>query len=198
MYSSVFDGRLSVATAPAAEPVSLEAVKAHLRIDSDAEDALLTGLIAAARQHVEGETRRALIERTYDLVLDGFPRHGAPIEIPRPPLRSVTSVQYVDLSGTTQTWSSDEYTVDAPSGDDADFGRIVPDYLQRYPDTQRVPGAVTVRFVAGYGATEDSIPAGLRQGLLMALGHLYANRDRAMPMPEAVAETLAPFRAVRF
>ncbi len=59
-------------TGPALEPVSLADVKAHLRIDGDDEDALLTAAIVSARVHVEAATRRVLIEQAWRIYLDAL------------------------------------------------------------------------------------------------------------------------------
>ena len=61
-------------TGPALEPVSLADVKAHLRVDTDDEDALLTAAIVSARVHVEAVTRRVLIEQSWRVYLDRWPR----------------------------------------------------------------------------------------------------------------------------
>ena len=38
-----------------AEPITLEEAKTHLRVDTNADDSLIEGLIAAARNHCENE-----------------------------------------------------------------------------------------------------------------------------------------------
>lgn len=167
---------LSLVTAPATEPVTLAEAKLHLRVDVNDDDDLITALIVAAREHVETFTHRALITQTWDLQLDKFPSldwsaplvgdsvSRGPLWIPKPPLASVTSVTYVDTTGTTQTWSASAYTVDAPAGPHARMGRIVPAFAQFYPVTRTQPNAVTVRFVAGYGAA-SAVPASIKAAI---------------------------------
>lgn len=62
---------------PAQEPVSLAEARAFLRLDGDAEDALVQTLVTAARLHVEAITARAMIAQTWRLVLDARPPDGA-------------------------------------------------------------------------------------------------------------------------
>jgi len=62
-------------TAPAFEPVSLADAKAQCRVDVADDDALISGLVTAARQYVESETGMALITQTWDVFADEF-RHS--------------------------------------------------------------------------------------------------------------------------
>ena len=52
------------------EPVSLSEAKAWARIERDDEDALIAGLIRAARQAVEAMTGLVLAQRGFRLALD--------------------------------------------------------------------------------------------------------------------------------
>jgi uncharacterized phiE125 gp8 family phage protein len=144
---------LSLVTGPSVEPVTLAEAKVHLRQDVADEDALITTLITAARQWTETFTHRALITQTWDLKLDDFPCDNADLELPLAPVASVTSISYVDTTGATQTWSASSYQTDLPTGPQAQRGRIAPAYAQYYPVPRSQLNAVTVRFVAGYGAT---------------------------------------------
>ena len=59
-----------VITAPTAEPITLAEAKLHLRVNNSVEDALITALITASRQFVEGYTWRPLMTQTVDVVYD--------------------------------------------------------------------------------------------------------------------------------
>ncbi len=54
---------MSVDTATAVSPVSLEEAKAHLRVDGDADDDLICSLCLAATQMAEHELQRPLVTR---------------------------------------------------------------------------------------------------------------------------------------
>src|SRR5262245_62028604 len=149
---------LSLVTPPAVEPVTLADLKAHLRITTSDEDALLTSYLRAARQYIDGKDgiwNRALITQTWDWTLDAFPTSSAEsLRVPLPPLQSVTSVQYLDVNGVTQTWPSANYTIDTKT----EPGWIAPAFGQSYPAALIAFNAVTVRFVAGYGPTGADVP----------------------------------------
>ncbi|HHI82152.1 MAG TPA: hypothetical protein ENJ99_03285, partial [Rhizobiales bacterium] len=51
-------------TPPAIEPVSLVEAKAHLKVEVSDDDSLIDGLITTARQHIERQTGKALIDQT--------------------------------------------------------------------------------------------------------------------------------------
>lgn len=159
---------LTLNAAPATDPLTLAEAKAHLRVTATDEDALITSLITAATDSAEIFTGRALVTQTWDLTLDSFP---CVIEVPKPPLVSVTSITYIDTDGATQTLATTEYTVDTKS----EPGRIVPAYGKYWPSTREVPNAVTIRFVAGYG-NAAAVPKSIKQGMLMQIEHMFDNR----------------------
>jgi len=193
---------LILITPPAEEPVSLEAAKLHLRNPPDLEDDLVAELIVAARRMCEGWLRRTFITSTWELTLDGFPgcryygddlrslerdavgtRYG--IQLPNPPLISVTSIKYVAGDGTTQTVDPSRYQVETGTP-----GRVVPIAGSSWPTTRRQPGAVTIRFVAGYGDAAD-VPASIKIAMKLYLTSLYENRgEDDVPLPRAAERVM--------
>lgn len=168
---------LSLVTAPVVEPLPIDVVQQHVRVGTDDEKTLIEAyLIPAARGRAEHETRRQLITATWDLYLDGFPACGW-IDVPKPPLQSVTSITYVDTAGVTQTWVASNYIVSAPAGPHANRGRITLAYNISWPSIRSQADAVKVRFVAGYGVNPSAVPALLRQGLLLDVGTMFAFRE---------------------
>ena len=168
------------------------------------EDPILNALITATRQHAEFFLRRALITQTWDLKLPAFPEGSAHIRVPLPPLSSVTSITYTDSAGDSQTWAASKYQTDIPTGPQAQHGRIMPAYGEVYPSTRSdTYNAVTVRFVAGYGAA-SAVPGLIKRGMLTLLGHLYEHRETVLAVqgmtvlivPQSYEWLLWPYRAL--
>src|SRR5690606_41843642 len=95
-----------IVTPPASEPVTLSEAKAQLSVTSSAHDTRITSLITTARRQVERYLKRALITQTWKVYYNCF---HAVMELPYPPLQSVTQVKYYDDSGTLLSLSSDLY-----------------------------------------------------------------------------------------
>lgn len=184
---------LQVVTPPAAELVSVAEARAHLRVDHTHEDVLVAGWIAAARTHCEQILRKAIGTQTLRLTVDRFPPCG-PLRLPRPPLQSVTSVSYRDADDASQTWSSSLYLVQA----DAEPAEIEPAVGESWPTIGERSGAVQVLYVAGYTAT--TLPATVRQAMLLLVGHWYESRSAVLtgtiskPIEFAVDALLGPDR----
>jgi uncharacterized phiE125 gp8 family phage protein len=161
--------RLKLKTAPAAEPVTLTEARNHVKVDSADDNLLITTLITTARQLAEKETKRAFITQTWQLILDSA---GSEIEIPKPPLQSVTSIKVIDDAGNESEVGSSYYDVD-PSEDSP--GRVKLKAGCTWP-THRGFASFIIEFKAGYGDTADKVPEMLRQAVLQIVGHLYDNR----------------------
>jgi len=146
---------------------------------STAEDTWLTNIIPVARYWLERKIARVFINQTWELARDEFPQVDF-IELPYPPLSSVTSVKYYDTDDTDETastFSSADYIVDTYS----EPGRIVLGYGETWPTTTLRPvNGVIVRYICGYGATASSVPEMYKHSIKLICGHLYENREESI------------------
>lgn len=163
---------LTQSTAPTVEPVSLEEARKQvaLPLNYTAHDSELVHLITAARQRAEAITGRQLCTATWDLYLEQFPADNI-IRLPKPPLSSVTSITYVDLDGSPQTWSSANYVVSTSR----EPGVVRLAYGISLPSVRYQPDAIRVRYVAGYGGA-SAVPSALKAALLLTLAHWFDHR----------------------
>lgn len=179
-------------TAPASYPVSLTEAKAHLRIDGSDEDAVVTGMIAAASDHVEAQTGRALLTQQWELHLERFP--AGYIDIPMPPCRSIGEIAVrqadwvvVDPAG---------YRAELPAGPRALPGRVFP--VAAWPSSAVTQDAVRIKFSAGY----DTAPPALKSAILLALSDLYCNRgaqaEKQLFENATVEALIGPYRVYAF
>lgn len=198
--------------APVAEPLDLPSAKQHLRLDIPDDDLLVTDLISVARDYCERVTGLALMPQTWQLLLDRWPRTdrvemwpapGRPpgaILLPLWPVTAVSSITWIDSTGTPQTLAASSYSVDTVSRP----ARIVPASLNMSWPTQPTPSTlntIAVTFTAGY-ASAAAIPPSMRQAMRLLIGHWYEHRESvladaraaAIALPQAV-DTLLGFNA---
>lgn len=143
-------------TVPAtAEPVTIAQVKAQLHIAAGdtSRDAELALLIAAARGHVEKYCGIPLMLRTVRTSCDSFAAFDRFLPAP---LKSITSIAYVDLAGNEQALDSSAYDYYT----DGLMPSVVIKHGKRWPDIQ--PGSrITVEAVVGFDAVPEAIIAAL-------------------------------------
>lgn len=175
---------------PDNEPLSAADFKTHARIDVSDEDTLITGYLKAVRLLVERLSGHRIITQTWDYFVDDFPA-GEAIEIPYPPLQSVTGVYYTDEAGDESTMDADDYWVDTHGRP----GRVVLMDNHTWPTaTLRSVHGVRVRFVCGYGdAAEDITDEELLQAIRLLAGHYYEFREEVVVGRVAAKMESIPF-----
>jgi uncharacterized phiE125 gp8 family phage protein len=203
---------LVLVTAPDSQPLTRDAVKAHLRIDADDtdQDDKLDLLIDTAGQQLDGPAGtlgRALVAQTWTLYLDRFPvawgglghsaRHAA-IRLPLPPLIAIVSITYLDADGDRQPLAEDQYDVR-----DGEAAIVQPAYGCSWPAARCCPRSVAITFTAGYGEA-DGLPKPLLSAMLLMIGDLFENRETtvigvraALVESSTVKRLLAPFKIAR-
>ena len=200
--------KTTLITASTKSPLLLNEIKDHLRIErgETVEDDYLKMLRDAALDLTESITNRKLMTQTWDVYFDSWPS-GEYLNIPYAPLQSIASTNgliYTDstgnsttfnLTGSTTSWTAD--TISEP-------GRIVLDNGEDWPsDVLHQYNPIKVRFVCGYTASSN-IPQGIKQAMLLMIGHWYENREETIAgqdlnvIPKASAALLAPHRVYSF
>lgn len=185
---------LTLLSGPAVEPLDLDDVKAHLRLDGDDEDALLASLITTSRVHVEVALGLALITQSWRRTDDCWPRSGV-VGLMTRPVQSVDRIAVRGSDGTQTLVAASDYTVDLVSG------RLAP--VSGWPQPDVRLGGIEIDFTAGYGAAATDVPESIRQALRLLVAHWYEVRSpvnigtMATRVPDTVSELLRPYRAVR-
>jgi len=152
--------------------ITTDEVKSQARIDTSADDTLIAQLISAAESWAQKYRSEKFIQTE---CVDYFDCFDTKLELLYSPVVSITSIQYVDSNGDTQTLDSSYYTLcnKAVVGP----GEIVEAYNMSWPSTRNVPDAVTVTYQAGYGEASTDVPNDIRQGVMLMVAHMYENRE---------------------
>lgn len=188
---------LKLLTPPAAEPVTLAEMKAHARIDTDADDGLLEPLIKAARQWAEEYTKRAFITQTWEMCLDNSP-DGYFFPIPKPPLVSVSAIKIFANNGEEILWPAQNYFVD----NYREPGRVALRSGSVWPNEERFINNIMIEYIAGYGDDAEDVPEAIRLAIKQLATHWYENRGEAIMVsaqntervPLVVQALLDPYR----
>ncbi len=192
---------LQLVTAPTQEPVSLAEARLHLRVDFNDDDALIMALIRSARLAAETITGRQLVTARWKYILDSFPGPslmgvpagqpftlpGHAILIPKAPVQTIVSIEYLDMNRTAQTMPAANYVADLA----CEPARITPVFGQIWPIPLPQIATVSVTFDAGYGNPAD-VPEGLKSWMLLRIGSLYQNREEVAAMARGKIDPL-PF-----
>ena len=196
------------------EPLTYSDV--HDLLQTSGSETFISGLITTARMVAEQFMRRALITQTWTMSLDSWPSYGNDwwesfhstqrdahagyIELPYPPLSSVTSVTTYDDAGTgTAITLADYFTQDTNS----EPGRLALRSGASWPTDDRTVNQVVIVYVAGYGAAGSSVPRAIRHGMLMHINWMYEHRgDEDVDMQDGLrrsgaASVYSPWRIER-
>lgn len=165
-------------TAATTMAVTLAEAKAHLNVSSTADDALITTYIKAATLLLENRTNRCFLTQTRKCVLNDITDkryvHGDRIYPARSPLKSVTSITYVNSSaGTTSTMPSSDYVVSA--NDRPGFISLA--YDASWPAIRSQPNNITVTYVAGHSSVNTGVPYNVKLAIQQVIAHMYRNRE---------------------
>lgn len=170
--------------------LSIADLKKHIRVVNTLQDDVIEATIRDTVDFLGGRSgilNRTILPTTYRLYMPAFPTSSL-VELPLPPLQSVTSITYRDAAGATQTFSSANYIVRPQTL----LGQIEKLADVDWPATQSGhPRAVTIEFVAGYAGV---VPPAMKRLVKMVAAHWYENREITL----AEARVVMVNRAVQY
>jgi uncharacterized phiE125 gp8 family phage protein len=149
--------------------VSVEDARAHLVLDHREDDTLLAGYLRTALDWLtppRGWIGRSLMRQTLRLDMPTWCLR--PIELPAPPLVSVTSIKYFDADNAEQTLDPTCYLLDEDT--------LVWTRHFTEPALYERPFAVRITYLAGF-ENAAAMPAAIKTGVLQLVSHWYENRD---------------------
>lgn len=210
--------RLVQTTAPSSEPILLEELKTHLRIDGEQEDASISAFIAIARSAVETAVDLSLINRDIDIYADKWadlqrrigcsennsdslvPGQSAAdaVTLPVKPVSAVNAISVIDDDGVETIWPSSNYQMQ-PGLEPLLF--LKPGAT--WPAPTRAFDSIKISVTAGFGPDWNAVPKLINQAIIRTATNLYLKRgDEHMPpanlLKAAGAEgLLQSFRRVR-
>ena len=167
--------------------------KNFLRVDSDAENTLISDMIVSARIRIEQMIRSSLITRRQKYTTSKLSDSG--LYINHGPVQTVYAVSAFDDDGhEIELWPAD-YSVNL---------RAVPAHLcltAPYRWSHYGSGAryVEIELDAGYGAEPSDIPMPLRQAVLLLAAQSFEYRDKpeTPSVPMMTDALLMPYRSIK-
>lgn len=181
--------------------LSLAAAKLWLRVDSDKEDGLISGLRDAAIAYVERRAGIALAPSDYRWAMRGFDglcrpgrdnwhsRRATGVELPVRPVTEVLAVRYNGEDGSPRTYADWRLVENS----------VFPAFGAMWPSSF---GYAAIEFTAGLASPEDARP--LLTAVEQMLSHLYHNREAvqvssqtAQELPLGVAALIDSYREVQ-
>jgi uncharacterized phiE125 gp8 family phage protein len=166
--------------------VTMSEAQAYVRIETGEEEAVLAGIVRTASALCEAFLNQVVIAREFS---EDVPASAAWQRLSVTPVRTIDSVEAVDLGGTATPLPSASYSVDIDSSGDG---------WVRLSDPS-VTGRIRVSGMAGMATAQNDVPEPIRQGVLRLIGHLFTARDGGGGEPPAAVTALwRPYRRMRF
>lgn len=187
--------------APTDDLFTVDELKSMLRITSDSNDMLLASYRDAAVEYVEGVCGCSIMKQQWQLGLAEFPyweeriTRGRdsylprPILLPRGPLISLESIDFVDSNGASQKYT--DGVVDDLSKPPA----IYPPYGLVFPIARYDANSVKVKYTTGMGwngteATPDKVMETIKMAVRFLVAHFFENAE---PVPIDVSVVKLPY-----
>jgi len=141
--------------------VTVQELKSNVSmVDTMDLDFNIRNMLLAAQDYVEGAANTFLTPVTVAETWPGFPGAVEPFELSTEPVRSLTSITYLDVNGVSQTITNSQPLLNAP------LPRIYPPVNSYWPNTMAGNFApITIVYEAGPATTTQARPT-LRAAVL--------------------------------
>lgn len=163
-------GSLRLVSGPSQDVLTLDQVKAHLRVQDDDEDELIRTYLKAATAYAESFMGLSLIDQTWDYYFDAFPLSSLPIKLPRSPLIEV--LEFVSEGAGFAAYSVDYATEPA---------RLYLTTGASWPSVTGLTSVGRIQFRSGFvdlsGSPTGQVPSDILSAILLIVGTLYATRE---------------------
>jgi len=182
---------------PTVEPVTVDDLKAHLRVDGDDEATLVASLISAARVHLEQRLGLGFLTQSWTQIMDAWPSTGC-IRLALNPLQNVDVVRVIADDEAVEVVAATAYVFDRSQSS----ARLAPRLGQCWPKPGRVLGGIEIDYTVGFGANPGDVPEPLRQAIRLLASHWFERRElvevgrSVSPLPSTVEDLISPYRQV--
>ena len=160
-------GRVQVETVPAVEPVTVDEMNSFLKLNGEAQNDYVRGLIVAARQACETYTGVKFVTQTLNAWYDRIP-YDSTLKLLYGPCQSITSVTTYASDGTATVFDEDSYFKDIISSSP----RIILVDGQTWPVNTRSYNAVRVVYVVGYGLAAN-VPEAIKTAIKLVVAAIF-------------------------
>lgn len=186
---------LALLASPSLEPLTLDEVKAHLRLSSDHEDNLLAATLKAAREFTEFSSHQKLMTqswRQYEICLPV----SRCIALRVSPVQNVLQVTAFDRDGNPSVVPGEQYQLLR--------GTELPVLqLSGSVDPSIAANGLEIDLSVGFGDLGVDVPSGLQRAILLLISHWYEFRgavspnDQPVSLPAGFEALIAPHKPVR-
>ncbi len=194
------DNRSWKVSSPSTNLVEVSHVKEFGRIDGISEDELIKSMITSVTRAAEAYLGRSLITQTITMVMDVWPykvvqgNRYERIDLPLPPLISITSINTIDEAGVKTPYSASNYFIDTiaePGVLNIKSGVTPP------INYTRNQSGYEIIYTAGYGTAASDVPQGIQDGVKLWALTYYEKRVMGGEPPPDAKRLLFPYKMLR-
>ena len=161
--------RIKTITEPTTEPITLDEAKLFSRIDTNADDSLVTMLITAARRFCENYCHIKIAEQTINIIYDYrdlcYNLYYIDLGIP---VNSINSFTYYNTSNEAAIFDENNYFLSSTND------RLI--LNNGLPSNSRVYDTVVIEAIAGF----ETVPEDIIKGIQSLIAYAYQNREAAL------------------